>query len=46
LAAEGAADRWAAHLCRQWMQASPEAVGALYVDGHVRVSEFLTSGSP
>ncbi|MGB3564214.1 MAG: putative transposase [Thermoanaerobaculia bacterium] len=37
LADKGAADRWAAHLRRQWMEAAPEAVGALYVDGHVRV---------
>ena len=31
------AQRWAAELSRDWMQAEPEAVGALYVDGHVRV---------
>jgi transposase len=37
LADKGAADRWAAHLRRQWMEAAPEAVGTLYVDGHVRV---------
>jgi transposase len=37
LAAEEAADRWAAHLSEQWMQADPEAAGTLYVDGHVRV---------
>jgi hypothetical protein len=37
LADNGAAERWAAHLSRQWMEAAPEAVGTLYVDGHVRV---------
>ena len=33
---DGAA-RWAAELSRDWMQAKPDAVGTLYVDGHVRV---------
>ncbi len=28
---------WAASLSRQWMKAVPEAVGTLYIDGHVRV---------
>lgn len=37
LADSEAAERWAAHLSRQWMEAAPEAVGTLYVDGHVRV---------
>lgn len=38
LAADGAAERWAAHLSRQWMQqTAPESIGTLYVDGHVRV---------
>jgi hypothetical protein len=46
LAAHGAADRWAAHLCRQWMQAAPEAVGALYVDGHVRVYHGAQTALP
>ena len=32
-----AAERWAAHLSEQWMKAEPEAVGTLYIDGHVRV---------
>jgi regulator of replication initiation timing len=31
------AERWAAHLSKQWMNADPEAVGTLYIDGHVRV---------
>lgn len=37
LAADGAADEWAAHLSRQWMEDEPEVLGSLYVDGHVRV---------
>ena len=32
-----AAEKWAAALCLQWMEADPEAVGTLYVDGHVRI---------
>jgi transposase len=35
-AGEGAA-QWAAQLSQDWMAAEPEAVGTLYVDGHVRV---------
>ena len=31
------AQRWAAQLSQDWMQAEPEAVGTLYADGHVRV---------
>ena len=30
-------ERWAAHLAKYWMEQEPESVGALYVDGHVRV---------
>jgi hypothetical protein len=37
LCADNAAELWAAHLGRHWMDADPEAVGTLYVDGHVRV---------
>ncbi len=37
LSADDGAERWAAHLSQYWMQQEPEAVGALYVDGHVRV---------
>lgn len=37
LSADNAAELWAADLGRQWMEAHPEAVGTLYVDGHVRV---------
>jgi transposase len=37
LSADNAAELWAAHLSRHWMRAHPEAVGTLYVDGHVRV---------
>jgi len=28
---------WGKELCREWMNADPEAAGVLYVDGHVRV---------
>ena len=31
------ADRWAAELANGWMQADPDRVGTLYVDGHVQV---------
>ena len=37
LSADGAAEHWATNLAKQWMEADPEAVGTLYVDGHVRV---------
>jgi transposase len=37
LAGEDAAQHWAAHLCRFWMDADPDAAGTLYVDGHVSV---------
>jgi transposase len=37
LSAEDGAERWAAHLSQYWMEQEPESVGALYVDGHVRV---------
>jgi transposase len=37
LSADGLAEQWAAQLGRTWMEADPEAVGTLYVDGHTRV---------
>lgn len=37
LSAGQSAERWAAHLSKQWMSSNPEAVGTLYIDGHVRV---------
>ena len=37
LSAGNAAEVWAAHLATRWMASDPEAAGALYVDGHVRV---------
>ena len=37
LSADDGAERWAAHLGKYWMDLEPESVGALYVDGHVRV---------
>ncbi len=37
LSADDGAERWAAHLGKYWMNLEPESVGALYIDGHVRV---------
>ena len=37
LSADNAAGQWATYLGKYWMEADPEAVGTLYVDGHVRV---------
>lgn len=37
LSADQGSERWAAHLSKYWMEQEPESVGALYVDGHVRV---------
>ena len=37
LSSTGQVKEWAAALSQQWMEADPEAVGTLYVDGHVRV---------
>jgi hypothetical protein len=37
LSADNGAKLWAAHLSKYWMNQEPESVGALYVDGHVRV---------
>ena len=37
LSAGNAAEVWATHLSRHWMESDPQAVGALYIDGHVRV---------
>jgi hypothetical protein len=37
LSANDGAERWAAHLGKYWMELEPESVGALYIDGHVRV---------
>jgi len=31
------AEQWAAYLSKYWMEQDPESVGALYIDGHVRV---------
>jgi hypothetical protein len=36
-AAGEAVATWAAQLCQDWMDASPDATGVLYVDGHCRV---------
>lgn len=37
LSSNDEAERWAAHLGKYWMNLEPESVGALYIDGHVRV---------
>jgi len=37
LSADDGVERWAAHLGKYWMNQEPESVGALYIDGHVRV---------
>jgi len=37
LSQDQGAEKWAAHLGRFWMDQEPESVGALYIDGHVRV---------
>jgi len=37
LSGDNASERWAAHLSAYWMNNDPEAVGTLYIDGHVRV---------
>jgi hypothetical protein len=37
LSCENAAEKWAMHLSRDWMENDPEAAGTLYIDGHVRV---------
>ena len=37
LSGNAAAETWAGHLSKQWMEADPDRVGILYVDGHVRV---------
>lgn len=37
LSANDGAERWAAHLGKYWMNLEPESMGALYIDGHVRV---------
>jgi hypothetical protein len=37
LTSSGQPEQWSAELCREWMDADPEATGVFYVDGHVRV---------
>ncbi len=37
LSSDGKAEQWAAYLSKEWMISDPEAVGTLYIDGHVRV---------
>ena len=37
MSCDEASEKYAAALSRQWMEAEPQAIGTLYVDGHVRV---------
>lgn len=37
LSGNQAAELWAAHLSKYWMESDVNAVGTLYIDGHVRV---------
>lgn len=37
LSQDESAERWSAELSRSWMEAEPESVGTLYIDGHMRV---------
>jgi len=37
LTEDNAPEEWAALLSRQWLEATPELAGTLYVDGHVRL---------
>ena len=37
LSLDDAPERWAGLLSRDWLKATPELAGALYVDGHVRL---------
>jgi transposase len=37
LSRDESAERWAVALGRAWMEAEPESVGTLYIDGHMRV---------
>jgi hypothetical protein len=46
LSANDGAERWAAHLGKYWMSLEPESVGALYIDGHVRVYHGRLSKLP
>jgi hypothetical protein len=46
LANKGQPAQWSAALCRQWMQADPEATGVFYIDGHVRVYHGAQTALP
>jgi transposase len=37
ISSHDAADYWAAHLCKHWLDSEPDIAGTLYVDGHVSV---------
>lgn len=46
LSKDDAAEKWSAYLSKQWMNADVDAVGTLYVDGHVRVYHGSQSALP
>ena len=46
LTSTGQPEQWSAELCRQWMQADPEATGVFYIDGHVRVYHGAQTALP
>ena len=46
LSSNDEAERWAGHLGKYWMNLEPESVGALYIDGHVRVYNGRLSKLP
>jgi hypothetical protein len=46
LTSDGKPQQWSAELCREWMQANPEATGLFYVDGHVRIYHGFQTALP
>ena len=40
------AELWNEALCKQWMKATPEEAGTLYIDGHVRVYNGMQTKLP
>ncbi|MGH9671346.1 MAG: putative transposase [Terriglobales bacterium] len=46
LTSTGQPEQWSAELCREWMQADPEATGLFYIDGHVRVYHGAQTALP
>jgi len=46
LSGQEASEHWAAHLSNYWMNNNPEAIGTLYIDGHVRVYHGYLANVP